>query len=631
MEISGRLDPGWTRRNLGAMSNARARWIIAMVVASAGGLALGAKLGLIRAYGSDVPYMDEWDVVGGLLLIPSAHGDLQVRDFLQPQNEHRIVLTRLLAYGIALLNRQWDPLLEMTVNAAIHAALCSWLVLFARRLVTGVRFVVAAAGLILLFILPFAWENTLQGLQSQYYLLLWGAVGMFLLCVPAAPLSARWWAGLAVGIAGLGTVASGFVAAAVVLLLLCLRSVRARRLGIRELVAALLLASVCAAGILSIRTMPGHASLGAHSPLEWAVATADGLAWPAGGWPAAFVILQLPVAALFLTRRREWRMAREEEVLAALALWTWAQVAIIAYGRANLGMMRSRYMDIYAMASAVNMIALAVLLKRGAPSRRTVLVGAAWAAVFTCGLWALERQTQTFYLDSFGAQKAAERLQVGRFLEKRNPAALKAAPPKELPHPDPGTLIALLSDPAVQSMLPVGIRPPVLLAPDAGSSGFQPAPAPEGPFQPGTRAWVANKGPARFVSRPFTEESLPFLHVALSGSADLDASVFQVESAEGARALDAFALQGALWHSADMAVPRRTPLRVVVTLPPGDHWLAFTEPVELGAGSWLDRWLLRRSRLIAFLSLTLFACALAALLASDLVRQAEAKRLSARP
>jgi hypothetical protein len=612
------------------MSHAGARLFFAVLVASAGCLAFGAKIDLIRAYGSDVPYMDEWDVVGGLLLIPSAHGDLRARDFLQPQNEHRIILTRLLAYGIAVLDRQWDPLLEMTVNAAIHAALCSWLVLFARRLVTGVRFVVAAVGLSLLFILPFGWENTLQGLQSQYYLLLWGAVGMFLLCVPAAPLGARWWAGLAVGIAGLGTVASGFVAPAVVLLLMGIRSAGARRLGIRETVAALLLASVCAAGILSIRRMPGHAYLGAHSLLEWGVAMADGLSWPAGGWPAAFVILQLPFAVLLLTRLRERRMSRDEEVLAALALWTWAQVAIIAFGRANLGMMRSRYMDFYAIGSAVNMIALAVLLKRGVAGRRAVLIGAAWAAVFCCGLWKLERQTHTFYLDSYKAQKAAERLQVSRFLEQRDPGTLRAAPPKDLPYPDPGTLIALLSDPAVQSKLPVGVRPPVTLAPDAGSRGFQLMPAVEGPVQSGTRAWVAKKGPARFVSRPFSEDSLPFLHVDLSGSADLDSSVFRVESAQDARALDAFALQGALWRGADIAVPRQTPLQVVVTLPPGDHWLAFTEPVELGAGSWLDRWLLRRSRLIALLSLTLFACALAALLASDLARQGEAKRLSPR-
>ncbi len=600
------------------MNNAAVRLFFAVVMISGGALALGAKLGLIRAYGSDVPYMDEWDVVGGLLLIPSAQGQLHARDFLQAQNEHRIVLTRLLAYGIESANRQWDPLLEMTVNAAIHAALCSALLLLARRLVSGAPFVMAAVVLSLLFAPPFAWENTLQGLQSQYYLLLWAALGLFLLCVSGAPLSARWWAGWAIGVAGLGTVASGFVAPAVVLLLIFIRREGGRRRGSRALVATFLLASFFAVGLLSIRRMPGHDDLGAHSLGEWATAWAGGLSWPAGAWPVAFVILQLPVMILLYSRRREGRRSPHEEVLAALALWTWAQVAIIAFGRAHLGMMRSRYMDIYAMASAVNVIALAVLLTTCIARRQALVLAVAWMAVFSFGLWGLVRQTHLFYLDSYRAQKSSERAQVRGFLQKRDPATLRNAPARDLPYPDAGTLIALLADPAVQAKLPAGIRLPVALAPAAGSRGFQLEATAESALHSGTRTWVARKGPARFVSQPFSEDHLPFLHVTLRGSPDLDASVFHLESAQRTRALDAFSLQGERWHGADIAVPAGPSVRVVVTLPPGDHWLAFEEPVELGAGTWVDRWLLRRSLPITAAALLVFAAALAVVFALDL-------------
>jgi hypothetical protein len=45
----------------------------------------------------------------------------------------------------------------------------------------------------------------------------------------------------------------------------------------------------------------------------------------------------------------------------------------------------------------------------------------------------------------------------------------------------------------------------------------------------------------------------------------------------------------------------------------------------MGAGSWLDRWLLRRSRLIVALAVALFASALGALYTSDRGANAGAK------
>src|ERR1035438_9327464 len=174
---AARLDPADGAPNVAAMLNTRMRMLAAGVALAGGCLAFGAKLVLVHACGSDVPYMDQWDAVGNALLAPRAQGELRAADFLRPHNEHRPVFTRLIDYALAVSNRQWDPLLEMTVNAAIHACLCAALLLFARRLVTGLRYACAALVITLLFVLPFDWENTLQGFQSQFYLLEWGALG----------------------------------------------------------------------------------------------------------------------------------------------------------------------------------------------------------------------------------------------------------------------------------------------------------------------------------------------------------------------------------------------------------------------------------------------------------------------
>ena len=77
--------------------SANRRWLLVGLALAAAGLAFGSKLQLIRAYGSDVPYMDEWDAVGRALLIPRSLGALHASNFLMPQNEHRIVLSRVIS------------------------------------------------------------------------------------------------------------------------------------------------------------------------------------------------------------------------------------------------------------------------------------------------------------------------------------------------------------------------------------------------------------------------------------------------------------------------------------------------------------------------------------------------------
>jgi len=64
----------------------RRRWLSVGFALAAAGLAFGSKLRTIHAYGSDVPYMDEWDAIGRVLLVPHASGTLHVGNFLETQN-----------------------------------------------------------------------------------------------------------------------------------------------------------------------------------------------------------------------------------------------------------------------------------------------------------------------------------------------------------------------------------------------------------------------------------------------------------------------------------------------------------------------------------------------------------------
>ena len=81
----------------------------------------GARLWLIANYGSPLPILDQWDGEAAMLFKPFLEGTLRFADLFAPHNEHRIVLSRLLALALLRLNGQWDSLVEMTINAAICA------------------------------------------------------------------------------------------------------------------------------------------------------------------------------------------------------------------------------------------------------------------------------------------------------------------------------------------------------------------------------------------------------------------------------------------------------------------------------------------------------------------------------
>ncbi len=595
------------------MPQPRPRLLVPGLALCAAVLAFAAKLMLVHAYGSDVPYWDEWDAVGRHLLLARSLGGLHAANFLEPHNEHRIVFSYLLAYVLAVSNGQWDGLLEMSVNAAIHAALCAVLLLVARRMATGLRFAAVALVTLSLFVLPFDWENTLQGLQSQFYFLEWGAVGMILLCVGSEPLGRRWWAGWLVGAASLGTMASGFMAAAAALLPLGLGAGPERRRVRRDAIAAALLVALCLMGLLAVGHPPREDAVRAHSAGQWLAASAAALSWPKTGWPLGFALLQLPTAALLARSLRSRRVGGDEAVLIALALWSWLQVAAIAYGRATEGLGSSRYSDLFAVGSFANALALAILWKPGA--RAWGLAGAAWVVLFSCGIWDLTRQAQEGYLAEAAGRKEMERQNVRSFLATGDLARLESAGRGELPYPSGRLLGGLLAAPGIRAMLPMEVRPALPLVPAPGSIGFKlSAPASD----PLTRVWTASRGPARFVSMPLPASILPFLHIAVSGSTDLNAALLRLETADGGEALPPFELQGGRWHLADLAAADGKAVRLAVDIPPGDHWFSFTEPVELGRGSWADHWLLRRSGALAGASGALFAAALLGLLASDL-------------
>lgn len=158
---------------------------------------VGGKLWLVGRYGFAVPFLDQWWDEALSTHLPFARGELRWADLLRPHNEHRVSLSRVLSLVLLVGSGQWDPMLQMAAGAVLHAWAGMLLVLLLWSC-TGHRDLdVIAAAVVILFVLPFSWENTLWGFQSCVYLLLLTLLLPLALVPGAASRSLAWWTGLA--------------------------------------------------------------------------------------------------------------------------------------------------------------------------------------------------------------------------------------------------------------------------------------------------------------------------------------------------------------------------------------------------------------------------------------------------
>lgn len=439
----------------------RSTWVAFGAFGAFAAVLLGAKLWLIGTFGNATPFWDQWDAEAETLYRPFLEGDLHWTDLFALHNEHRIFTTRLLALALLALNGIWNPLLQMVVNAGVHVLALGFGIALLAGIVGHRSMPALLVFSLLLFGVPYAWENTLAAFQSQYYFLLLFSLACLWLTVTRDPLSAPWWGGVVCGTLGFLSLASGvfaFVAAAAVGLMLYtigLRNTREQMLAVSILVGLFLIGAVLTPSVA------GHASLRAASFSQFLSAFAAVLGWPISSNFLSAAVRNLPalsLAAIVLWQRpsandRRW-------FLLALVVWSLGQAVSIAYGRADSSL-SSRYLDLFAIGILVN-FACAISIGqecRGKLRRWTKVAVSAWTVtVLVClGLNASDRVP---------AELAAKR-DIGLAQERntRNYLAtddfshLKDPPFLHTPYPDPDRLASILASPTVRAILPANVTP----------------------------------------------------------------------------------------------------------------------------------------------------------------------------
>jgi hypothetical protein len=193
-----------TRQPLFSNSAVRGLWLLALCAAPLW------TLWLIRAYGVDIPYWDQWDAACPIFEKLNA-GTLGLADMMAFQNEHRVLFPRIVWLGLGLISH-WNIRVELVAIWAMAAGCL--LLLWRLSQATGFRasclapWLLAAASFLVFS--PVQYETWLDGVQVAFLLPL-----LCLLASISAPLTMRPRAAFAtvIALASVATfsLASGFL------------------------------------------------------------------------------------------------------------------------------------------------------------------------------------------------------------------------------------------------------------------------------------------------------------------------------------------------------------------------------------------------------------------------------------
>lgn len=439
----------------------------------------GVKALLVAMNGSPIPYWDQWDAEAANLYLPYASHKLSFWSLLSSHNEHRILFPRLLGLLLLEIVGEWDPVLQMLVNAALHACAIVALVAIGIRVLPDDQKVSAVIFSALVFSLPVGWENIFSGFQSCFYfVLLFSILSIAGFCT-ASPFSLKWLGSLALSFAAYLSMASGALSFFAGALLVLLQIAVGSRRGLKEWAGVCAIFLACAVCFIFIVKIPAHAPLQAHGFLEFVLPflklsgfplsmAVPGFVFQAVSvWTfvifCAAILLHAPLL-LFAWSKLLARAPIQDAgwPLIGFAIWVATQMISLAYGRAT-SVTDSRYLDLVIIMAPVNYVALSAIYS--APglrqeSARTIRgIRSVWSVIILFGLLWVTLKFSFVGIAERRQTAEAQRQNVQAFLATGDQAALNDKPFLHIPYPDAGRLASLLTTPLIREFLPSAIRP----------------------------------------------------------------------------------------------------------------------------------------------------------------------------
>ncbi|MGA3113210.1 MAG: hypothetical protein ABSF90_02120 [Syntrophobacteraceae bacterium] len=569
----------------------------------------GSKLNLINAFGSDVPFWDQWGIEG--ILYPAVlQGKLHPSLLFQPYNEHRPLLTRLLSIMLLKLDGQWDPIVVMVVDSLLYSLILTGFCLVLWRLAGRKNLPVFCIMIGIIGVLHFSWENTLGGMHSCFYFLLGFSVLAIVLLLCSRPFTISWFLGLAATLFGQFSLSTGFVAllaVACVLLLNCISGTQ----NLKESLWAIVV--IIAVAILGYQLVPVSQKFvfERFDLIGSSRVFGNTAAWPFRHWALAAIVWS-PFFILIRNQFRAKETSRLAQVLLALGVWALLQAVPIAWYR---GSSASRYRDIHAVGLLANLVITFYFCAahRSLSNNSFWRSGATWLGaailVICTAMSALHFKESTVMLEK-PRLSGIQEVNTASYVLTGDPSSLVGKPLFHIPFYSADFLMSVLTDPVLRRVLPAGIRAPLAIEP-AESLGFSPGAIPPGlPTLPHRRvlgSWSADKGLSRseYLSNPISGSFRWLVFDVAGGGPGISLEI--LPSGGMAIPINPGGQSGG-WKKVVVEAPR-APFRLHASDGSGhDGWLAFSLPRELaGGGYYIRRILSANLFVLAFGMISLFA------------------------
>jgi len=569
------------------------------------------RIWLINQFASPVPFWDQWDAEAVDTFIPWFDGNLTIGNLIAPHNEHRLFFTRISSLGLLILNdMQWDPWVQMVFCAGL-AILNLWVLALILKQLLGERgYNVSLFAVALLGLIPFAAENIIWGLQVNWYLFNLFSLIAFWGVLLHREGSWRWGLGMICALLTYFNLVSGIFVAAMLLLVKSYLWLIDSKNRERYLLSLVVLGILIGIEIVLFSDFVGHVQLRHQAAADhgfWQLfftLLGKYLAFPFIVTPYMSIIMYLPVIVLSMVVLIKRRNPNALEIFSlTLGGWVILQAAAMVYGRLWIDTVAFRYMDILALGTIANLLALYALYDLF-PKRydwTVKIYGVLWGIAW-CSMLGLFTDIIPFLQNKL-VEKQEVSLNMRNYLATNSITILQNT---TIPYPKPQRLADILAHPKMKSILPSNLQMPDLVNAEKNEGIFiqnQTTPA-VGQYQNET-VWgsAGIYATGTFVSEPITTIKHQYLQIPLAGYLGTPGLQLQL-LVEGQPPITITPPKviGESWSSYYMRTPTQ-PFRIIATDQNVDSWFAFGMPRGVGVLSFWTMQLLNYSEYLMLKSL----------------------------
>ena len=409
-------------------------------------IVFGSMLWSIDNFSLSIPYYDEWDTEANWLYRHYENNSLGISEVLAPHNGHRLILTRLTALALYIINGGWDPQLQMIVSALLHAIICITLLRCFFTDDQGSWSLLPILLTVILFAIPFSWISITVAFQTQFYFMV-----LFSILALQSLTNSQYLLGYGLSILAMSSMTPGaFVlpAFAGATLVYAMQSRKITKNQILQFIISILLFYLF---ILTLHEEPAAQAYFAQHIHGFLISLLATISWPYRVSLGIGLAIYTPLMFYFI-----WNIKtlRGSFFLFSLGIFMICQILAMAYFRGGEGVPpANRYWEIMIIGIWLNGIC-AWHITREKNIQFSKLFVALWLFLAAIGLAAIGYQSLVDGLPDRKADSLAAQSLILEYVATKDREVFLEKTPSQTSHLNTNALITLLEDDTIRELLP---------------------------------------------------------------------------------------------------------------------------------------------------------------------------------